>query len=65
VSPRCLGGHTHVTGGGEVEKSRSTLHRRALSRQERGLREEVTIHVAQMGTRPLEGLEEERDQGGE
>jgi hypothetical protein len=30
-----------------------------------GLREEVTIHVAQIGTLPLEGPEEERGEGGE
>jgi hypothetical protein len=31
----------------------------------KGMREEVPIHVAQMGTLPLEGLGEERDEGGE
>jgi hypothetical protein len=52
-------------GGGFEKRGRSTLHRRTLSRQERGWREEVAIHVAQMRTLPPEGLGEERDEGGE
>jgi hypothetical protein len=56
----------HSRHGREVERrGRSTLHRRALSQQEKGLREEVTIHDAQMVTLPLEDLGEERDEGGE
>jgi hypothetical protein len=42
-------------GGGFERRGRSTLHRRTHSRGERGLREEVTIHVARMGTLPLGG----------
>jgi hypothetical protein len=65
-------------GGGFERRGRSTLHRRSHFRQEggwreemnplsveRGLREDVYIHVAQMGTLPPEGLGEERDEGGE
>jgi hypothetical protein len=52
-------------GGGFERRGWSTLHRRTHSRQERGWREEVAIHVAQMGTLPPEGLGEERDEGGE
>jgi hypothetical protein len=51
-----------LTSREEVErKGWSTLHRRALSRQERGWREEVAIHVAQMGTLPLKEEKGEKD----
>jgi hypothetical protein len=41
--------HSSRRGGGFDRRGRSTLHRRTLSRQERGWREE-DFHVAQKGT---------------
>jgi hypothetical protein len=39
-----------MRGERDVRRCRSTLHRRTLSRQERGWREELAIPVAQKGT---------------
>jgi hypothetical protein len=54
----CVRGERRRRGERDVRRCRSTLHRRTHSRQEGGWREEVAIHVAQMGTLPPEDLVE-------